>query len=84
MIVARVSARYADGAQVSGPLAWRVAPQGHDAAILPASTGPVIADRQAGTFPLRLDSGRALRDITVEVLTADIRLFLYALNIQRQ
>jgi len=84
MIVAKVSARYADGAQVSGPVAWRVAPQGLDAAILPASTGPVLAGRQAGKFHLRLDPGRALRDITLEVLAADIRLFVYALNVQRQ
>lgn len=83
MIVGIVSVRYTDGAKVVGAICWQVAPQGLDAAILPASTGPVVVDKHAGTFHLLLDPGRPLREITIEVLTADIRLFLYALTIQR-
>jgi hypothetical protein len=84
MIIAAVSLTYADGALLTREIAFWDAPAGGDAAVLPPASGTIIAGRTAGRIELRPEPDRPLRELAVEVLTADVRLFLYALRVREQ
>ena len=83
MIVARLCATYADGRQAVRDIAFHEAPRESGAASLPCLAGPVIAGRKAGVIDLMLDPDRPLREMAVEVLTADARMFVYACRVRR-
>jgi len=50
--------------------------------VLPPASGTTIAGRTAGRVELRPEPDRPLRELAVEVLTSDVRLFLYALRLR--
>ena len=81
MIIAKVSLTYADGQALVREVAFWKAPAGGDAAVLPPAAGTIIAGRTVGSIDVLPDPDRPLRELAVEVLTSDVRLFLYALRL---